>query len=324
MGHAPRILYGALAALSLFSCVNAVTKSSGCGNPLAPGLRKGGTGDSNSLTFTTSDGTKRTYLLHLPADYQPSYSHGLIFSFHGRTKNGTEQEGLSQFSNPQFNPHMLAVYPDGIDNQWQGDPAATTDDVSFTLELMRNLTETYCIDEDQVYAAGKSNGGGFAANILACDPVASCKFAAFAGVSGAYYQETPASGCNADTIHIACNPGRKPVPIFETHGTADTTIPYSGGARRGECLPSIPHFMTEWAKRNGLGARNTTTSLYGGNVIEFDYGMANGHPVDSHYRVAGLGHQWPSTVPNDDGGSTYFNATELIMEFFGNHTLPGC
>ncbi|KAK4508414.1 hypothetical protein PRZ48_002152 [Zasmidium cellare] len=246
----------------------AITKSPGCGKTLTPGTKTGGTGFSNNLTIT-SNGLKRSYLLHLPENYAPTRPHGLIFSFHGRGESGEYQEKLSKFSNGNVNPHMLAVYPDGVEKQWQGDPAATTDDVTFTLDMLDQISKQYCMDLEKVYASGKSNGGGFAANILACDPVASAKIAAFAGFAGAYYQN-PGGNCDPPTVPIKCNPGRKPVPIFEVHGSADGVIAYNGGSRRNRCLPTLPHFMTEWAKRNGLGSQNSSTVLDSGRVVKYD------------------------------------------------------
>ncbi|KAI5195316.1 hypothetical protein E4T38_09163 [Aureobasidium subglaciale] len=125
-------------------------------------------------------------------------------------------------SNEAFNPSYLVVYPQGISLQWQGDPDAVGyDDVGFTLELLANLSSTLCIDSSRVYAAGKSNGGGFAANVLACDPQASRIFAAFAGASGAYYPGATDANCNGDVVPLTCNPGRYPIPLFTTHGDSD-------------------------------------------------------------------------------------------------------
>ncbi|KAI5240853.1 hypothetical protein E4T42_08257 [Aureobasidium subglaciale] len=125
-------------------------------------------------------------------------------------------------SNEAFNPSYLVVYPQGISLQWQGDPDAVGyDDVGSTLELLANLSSTLCIDSSRVYAAGKSNGGGFAANVLACDPQASRIFAAFAGASGAYYPGATDANCNGDVVPLTCNPGRYPIPLFTTHGDSD-------------------------------------------------------------------------------------------------------
>ncbi|KAK4545530.1 hypothetical protein LTR36_002880 [Oleoguttula mirabilis] len=186
----------------LSACANAVTKSAGCGKTLQQGIEQGGTGSSNNISITSS-GIERTFLLHVPQVYTATNAHGLIFSFHGRSKDAAEQEKLSQFSNHDFNPNMLAVYPNGIKEEWQGDPDAKTNDVQFTLDMIEGLTSEYCIDLDRIFAAGKSNGGGFVANTLACDPIASTKIAAFAGISGAYYQGTNDTDCNGATVKIS-------------------------------------------------------------------------------------------------------------------------
>lgn len=157
--------------------------------------------------------------------------------------------------------------------------------------------------------------GGFAANILACDPVASTKIAAFAGFAGAYYQQTDGT-CDATTVPIICNPGRKPVPIFEIHGSADGVIAYNGGPRRNRCLPSLPHFMTEWAKRNGLGSKNESTALDSGRVVKYEFGKGAEKGIDTHYWVQGLGHTWASTKANVGGCCSLINGSSLAMEFF--------
>ena len=105
------------AALLILRPASAITKSPGCGKPLTPGTKTGGTGSSNNRPLT-SNTLKRTYLLHLPTTYSPTKPHGLIFSFHGRGESGEYQEKLSKFSNGDVNPHMLAVYPDGVEKQW--------------------------------------------------------------------------------------------------------------------------------------------------------------------------------------------------------------
>lgn len=180
----------AVLVLGLLGIVNAVTKSPGCGLALGASITQGGTGSSNSLSIT-SNGISRTFLLHIPTNYDVNDARGLVFSWHGRGKTALSQEALSSFSDPYFNPDMLAVYPQGISNQWQGDPAATTNDILFALDLLTYISNSYCVNTEAVYSTGKSNGAGFTVNILACDPVAVTKFAAFAAASSAdcsYFQ----------------------------------------------------------------------------------------------------------------------------------------
>ena len=88
--------------------------SCGCGKPL-PAAQSPPGGVSHQTHFAQSDGTARTYLIHVPSNYDVNKAVPLIFSFHGRTKNSSEQEVLSQFSNEEWNPDGIAVYPQGID-----------------------------------------------------------------------------------------------------------------------------------------------------------------------------------------------------------------
>jgi poly(3-hydroxybutyrate) depolymerase len=289
--------------------------SKGCGKDLSSKLQKGATGQSNKINYNTSQGVKRSFLLHLPKDYDKNKAHGLILSFHGRSGSAADQESLCKLSEPEKNKNMLVVYPEGINKQWQGDPAAKSDDVTFTLDMIKSFSEQFCIDPDKIYATGQSNGGGFAANILACHPVASRKIAAFAGVSGAYYQGSSDANCKPLKVPIPCNAGRKNVPILEFHGIKDDTIPYNGGKRRDRCLPNIPHFMTAWAERNGLGENYAQSNLYNNHVKKMEWGSGSLRGINTHYSIDNMGHTWPNEK------SYYMNATPMIMDFFNKWTL---
>ena len=54
--------------------------------------------------------------------------------------------------------------------------------LGFTTDMLAFFNKNFCIDTSRVYATGKSNGGGFVGNVLACDPTLSKVFAAFAPV----------------------------------------------------------------------------------------------------------------------------------------------
>jgi poly(3-hydroxybutyrate) depolymerase len=75
-------------AISVLVAVADAGKSSGCGQGLPGGMKKGGTGDSNALSIT-SNGMKRDYLLHIPEGYKSDTAHGLILTFHGRSETNT-------------------------------------------------------------------------------------------------------------------------------------------------------------------------------------------------------------------------------------------
>ncbi|THW29086.1 hypothetical protein D6D23_01363 [Aureobasidium pullulans] len=225
-------------------------------------------------------------------------------AFHGRGDSGSAMESNSGLSIERINPYGISVYPTAIKDQdqqntWQGDPSyatnRTVDDIGFVRALVTNISAQYCVDTSRVFAAGMSNGGGFV-NVLACDPVMSSVFNAFAPHSGAFYTSTgdsntvcfPNTVLTNDLVHTTCSPSRR-VPMIEFHGDADGTIGYFGGGRRGYCLPAIPHWTQDWAIRNNLTSDNVTTVTNGGNLTRYEFGAASGYPgLVTHFRLAGL------------------------------------
>lgn len=203
--------------------------------------------------------------------------------------------------------------------QFQGDPdfPSSVNDVTFTLELLDEIQKTYCIDPARIYAAGKSNGGGFT-TILACDADATKRIAAFAPVSGAIY-------LNADQKLPACNPSRLPIPIMEFHGFKDTTIPYAGGINtRGNAnSTNVVAWVDDWAKRDGFQvAANKTSYLCSGSKKVTRYSW---NDTVVHYNYTNLYHDWPSSFPNGDTENALTcqeaEATSIVLEWFKKWTL---
>jgi len=280
---------------------DAPVPSTGCGRPAPVAL-----GRTTAQTLT-SGGLRRDYLLHLPADYDPARPRPLVLSFHGHKRTSAYQEELSGFSTTP----AIAVYPQGLvgtdgESAWTGAPySAAADDVLFTAELLDQLQGELCVDPARIYAAGKSNGGGFV-GVLACRLAG--RIAAFAPVSGAFY---PEGG--------ECRPSR-PAAIVDFHGAADTTIPYAGEPAKG--LPPLPTWLADWAARNGCQGAPATRDEDGGvvHVSYWQQGQCRAEVL--HYKIDGLAHFWPSTRPNPDSAKpTVLDATPLIMDFFARHAL---
>jgi poly(3-hydroxybutyrate) depolymerase len=294
--------------------------SKGCGQKLPDGIT---TDKSNNLTIKTSDGLERSYLLHLPSNYDPKKPHGLIWSYHGRGKNATHQEDITGLSKSASNPDHIVVYPQGMtpvsskssklrmrrdsdddddddddeedededDSEkgqasWQGDPDSTTNDVKFTLELLEDISKSYCVEEDKVYASGMSNGGGFVANILACDESATKKFAAFAAASGAYYQIDARGKCKPDSVAIQCDNKGAKVAIITTAGGKDNTIPFMGGSQAlSPVRPALPRHLgrAQWPsinKRDVDGRQHQCGTLLLRPGRRCRYGAVILHPRD--------------------------------------------
>jgi poly(3-hydroxybutyrate) depolymerase len=127
------------------------------------------------------------------------------------------------------------------------------------------------------------------------------------------------------TVHIPCSAGRNDIPLLAFHGGNDTTISYNGGERKDECLPTIPHFIQEWAERDGLGDDNVTIPL-SSNTVMYRYGRGYDTGLVELVYDAVIGHDWPSIALNADNEVEYhhpasFNATPIILKFFESHPL---
>lgn len=196
------------------------------------------------------------------------------------------------------------------------------DDNAFTADLLRNITADYCIDTNRVYATGKSDGGGFV-DRLACDSTLRTSFAAFAMCSAALY---------SDNSRESCPDANPPLPIMEFHGGNDTVIPYTGGKGNGGQIPSITAWAYWWSLRDGCDHPpkvNNTVVTHGKkseNVQHVAYTCKGRENVVNHYKIDGMGHDWPSTRSNSDnkkdGGPTVIDATPLIMDFFNSNSKP--
>ncbi|KAI1126833.1 Alpha/Beta hydrolase protein [Nemania abortiva] len=282
----------------------------------------------------------REYLFWVPPNYDPHRETPLVLSFHGATKTPAAQADLDLLTTPFFNTDHIVVYPSSGEygankgRYWQGAPQtpASVDDVGFVLEVLDAMEERFCVDRARVYATGKSQGG-LMTNNLACDPRSSSRIAAFAPVSGSYYVNVTGPACTPQTLAFDCHPAREHVPLLIFHGGADQTINFTGGARSGECVPDIPHFVDAWAARDGVGGGSTERSGplpgAGDNAMLYRYGSGELEDlVEFVYDGDHVNHQWPATIVNADSieyasSPATFNASSLIMSFFGRYNLRG-
>jgi poly(3-hydroxybutyrate) depolymerase len=202
---------------------------------------------------------------------------------------------------------------------WQGAPYAKpgVDDIAFTEKIIRELKANLCVDDNRIYAAGKSNGGGFT-NLLACTRSTASLISAFAPVSPALYPKTlPLDGCD---------PGRV-VPIIAFHGLADHVIPFKGKASNKDgdtdyALPPIPAYREAWAVRDGCPSTQSPSISHPHKSTtrkKWQCSSDNTRAVVDGYTIDGLGHSWPNTK-GLDGGTAPFDATpDDIVPFFNAH-----
>ena len=301
--------------------------SAGCSLELPPQVTPGGPSHAFSLR-STAGGGERSYLISVPSTYSNANPSPLILAFHGKGQNSSTFSTECLFHDPDFNAlDAIVAYPQGLDDQWTGDPAApppsSVNDMLFTADLLNHLESNFCVDFHRLYAAGFSNGGGLT-GLLACHPELSSRFAAFAVASGAFYED---SALHGEPLFSLCSPSRSEIPMLEFHGLADPVEHYDGvGTPDGPNIP-IAKWVGDWATRNGCGqsAKNITKMLFNGTE-KHSFSCSGHEDVVIHYAVPGFGHGWPSTMALDNDyqrfGPTWFNATKIMVDFFRRWELP--
>ncbi len=211
---------------------------SGCGSSLPAGVVAGTTSSRTVLV----DGSKHSYLLHIPAGYDPGKPAPLVLSLHGFMSSPETQDAATGLAAISDREGFILATPDGGIG-WRFVQSARESNTAYLRELVASLRTDLCVDPRRIYAAGKSQGG-FMSSWLGCK--APDVFAAVAPVAGMY---EPPEGC-------------APIPIIEFHGSADSTVPFGGGhiLVLGS-FPGAVAVMDEWARVNGCTGTQVITQV---------------------------------------------------------------
>jgi len=247
------------------------------------------------------DGLLRTYIVHLPPDYEEGTVYPMIINMHGLGSNALEQQLYSQFNNVADTAGIVMVYPNGINNQWNVSFDVGVDDVGFISALIDTMSANYGIDLERVYSTGMSMGG-FMSHRLACQ--LNDKIAAIGSVTGTL-------------AYPYCEPERS-FPVLQIHGTDDPTVPYE----------LVPITMAFWIGQNDC--TDTTTielpdidTTDQSTVTKSIYSPCNDDVEVILYTINGGEHTWPG-APIVIGVTNYdIDASVEIWNFFSQYTLPG-
>jgi len=186
--------------------------------------------------------TARTYNRYVPALYDPSRPHKLIFVFHGLNNNGAGIRNSLNFEswpNSQPNESTIIYYPDAIQSGNKAfnvdDGTASNVDLQFFDALVDAAQSSLCVDPKRIFVTGFSQGG-YMTNLLAC--VRPSVVRAFAAQSGGFGNYGRAGNCP-----------QMGVPGAFLVGLNDTSF-----------LPEVRTARdTWWRPKNGCGS--TTTAL---------------------------------------------------------------
>ena len=267
------------------------------------------------------DGLARSYLVHVPPQYDPKKPMPVVLAFHSAFTNGAMMVGFCGLNRKADTAGFVAVYPNGTGSGdillfWNaGGRPSSVDDVKFVGKMLDDLAAVMNVDPKRVYATGMSNGA-FMCYRLAAE--LSDRIAAIAPVSGALAIENP-------------KPTR-PVPIIHFHGTADSFVPFAGPNQR---TPRNMKFMSvedtarTWAKLNGCPEQPATTTMPdtardGTMVRKTVYGPGKDGAEVVLFVIKDGGHTWPGQQPPVGfiGKSTMsISANDLMWEFFQRHPI---
>ena len=272
-----------------------------------------------NLSFT-SDGVLREYKLYIPAIYDGTTPVPLLFNIHGYTSTSTEQEFYGDFRPIADTANFIIVHPQGLDigggfgwDVFSG-LANAIPDLNFISNIMDTVSASYNIDLNRVYSTGMSNGG-FMSYELAC--FLGDRITAIASVTGGM---TNFHRINCTATH--------PTPVMQIHGTADATVPYTGGPLLNN-FAHVDTLVSHWVNFNNCSTTAAFTNLPDADPTDFstvEHYVYDGGDMGTSvelYKIIGGGHTWPGTgfdipglVTNQD-----FSASAEIWRFFSQYSL---
>lgn len=215
---------------------------------LTPGCGTEPSGDVLDGVITIRD-VERTYLIEIPADYDPQTPYPLVFGFHGDGGDSTNARNGYRLSE-WYEGQAIVVYPDG--SGAGGSPAWVTvsdeADVEMVMSLAEEIGYEMCFDLNRVFAFGYSRGSAMT-HAMGC-------------YRGDFFRAIGASSGWAPSTGLC----QQPIGVFMSHGYTDDRVPFSTGRADRDA----------WAQYNGCA--ETTVELSEPGCIAFE-GCNEGAPV---------------------------------------------
>ena len=258
---------------------------------------------TQSLTSIEVDGVEREFRLSAPSS-EPGTRLPLVIAFHGGTDSQEDFAQQEQFDQLGEQEKFIMAYAiaeqdrTAAEGEWFLNTAATSEeDNNFAEAIVDELSESYCVDQDRLYAIGYSLGAMFTYEI-ACQ--LNHRFAATASFAGTM-------PVNPESCDIA-----RGIGILHIHGKLDYIIYYhqdwewKDGEHEGVgTMSEVPNLIDYWAAKSSCQAISVETSLTEEHIIHND---CMDDAIIEHYGLQIWDHNWPGEV---DGQPTY----ELMWNF---------
>ncbi|MDG6104708.1 polyhydroxybutyrate depolymerase [Dactylosporangium aurantiacum] len=316
----------ALFALALLTACTAETPApapSGSAQAVRPG--------DHTLTITVGD-KERTFLLHVPASYDPARAVPAVLALHYRPGSGAAMRGLTGLDAKADAEGFLVAYPEGVGGQFNAfDCCGTQDDVGFVKAVAERLVRQWHADADRLFLAGVSNGGDLsfrtaveAPGVFAAIGVVSGGFAGGRTEAADYRPAAPVSvvtlvgaddpqaaalrtGLDTWRTRLRCTPA----PASGAPPSTGTAPPPSAGAApspaTGTAPPAPAGTGTPPAQPADPAVHRTSTHCQDGSDVDA-------------YVVDGAGHVWFGAASGELKDTTAkVDATRVLWEFFAAH-----
>lgn len=273
----------------------------------------GGSSDSHSAFSSfdsiTHDGEERNFGIYVPESYDGSSDVPLVVNFHGGCMDAGSQLDEMDMRALSDEGNFILVYPEGTSESGQGscliwnsgpyvdlgDTKASADDLGFVRAMIDDITNTYTIDSNRIYATGFSNGG-FMTYATAC--YLSDVFSAIAPIAAMMTEESldpnSSNPCQSN----------QPMPVIHLHGSNDNDVPIESGEEA----------VTYWVERNNLTEVNRETEQNGNQgTIEYVSYSGETSVAVQYYKINGGSH-----VTFDDIDFQGSDSRQLIWNFFAD------
>ena len=249
---------------------------------------------TQSLTSIEVNGVEREFRLSAPSS-EAGTRLPLVIAFHGGTDSQEDFAQQEQFDQLGEQEKFIMAYAiaeqdrTAAEGEWFLNTAATSEeDNNFTEAIVDELSESYCIDQDRLYAIGYSLGAMFTYEI-ACQ--LNHRFAATASFAGTM-------PVNPESCDIA-----RGIGILHIHGKLDYIIYYhqdwewKDGEHEGVgTMSEVPNLIDYWAAKSSCQAISVETSLTEEHIIHND---CMDDAIIEHYGLQFWDHNWPGEVAGE-------------------------
>ncbi len=235
------------------------------------------------------DGRQRTFILHIPPSrvaHRP-----IILVFHGAEDSAESTIESTDFEQVADQDGEVVAFLQGYEDTWNEDagdsPAALAhiNDVAFTAAAIADIERLVSFDHSRIVATGFSNGALMVEDL-------GCRLASQLALIVPVEGQLPAS------VSKTCAPA-EPLSVYEIHGTADTTIPYAGGAfvavAGGTTVLSAPGSASRWATLDRC-ASPPTTSEPSASVTLKVYSPCRGGATVTLETIIDGAHEWTPDI----------------------------